>query len=1094
MADAKDGASVGVVALRPSIDLATPLQIAAKHLDGTSGATGHEATPFISGHADFATEGKKAVDGAVIHVDTAGVLRRMASDPDFAALSSSGTSFLRDVAPPKANVTVKVGGRMCDGTEAALKRAVKAVSEHVRSGVREAIERINQQRAAFARKHNLPAPVNVTPSLFLLDPQYLPRRLMDVASGIGVKLQTKAKFELQGITFSETDKAGRADEIARQMTSYEEVQGGRRIDAFLDSVRQFFVSRDEDETDVDLDIRTWRENAQPHGSDMQRFMNFLDDEGLSRVRLGVSFRIMQVLVKAAEGDESKEAFRHYATRVSALHALVVERGDDDIRVDLSRLFTADANFLMSDELSKAATYGFLPVWALWDTQLFESRPEDMADSGVRREVCYYFKVNGHNPVEDKPAYDARIDLCIGALADGHRDVKSLTELLLLDAVVPGGEFSGLDPVSAIKARVAKLSSCRTRDDALAMLRDTLESRASEMRDVAEQMVETLRTKAVDATMQRLVRQEMMFFVNVKSTVLNKNAVDGNVLHPLAVGAAAPDGDKERMSWLKCIHVSEGAPQIGHGNLFSFHVTVQLGDRSARRNGNLVTGTAERLLDDRVATVAMVPYHDDGGRSAPEPTDAMAKLSKLWRAHGFSLVVTYDPSQLAKPPRQRNGGTDKTPDENRMAAMRATFAMLVQIAMETIMEEVAADAGGWKGRVIFNRYADKGKESQWDDGEYAAYAVSQALEHVLGKHLPVKLQGMSALPDTGGWRKKKCFDATMSGFDLAVSYDDKRTLSMPKVGTIFFASRPCDITENAPSCSDDRHVLLGRCYVAVATPEGFVLRRQPNIADVYQGSDVLNNPSIIHEAVKRLVDEGCRHVLVVSHMFSGRSIGRSAMRHRHHDNPEFLASLRSKFPGVIFFPMVRDTMKVVRTGTEAASRIGFEVVGKDDHLLRYVNDAMRNDFWRRGLTPVYSLATLVNVRASTGQRPQSAFCCYYLLGAEGMEAGDSAIASMSALVSASPEQAAVVDVLRAVHLMESEEGAMKGQFRPVLDPASWMSPNTIGGAGEFKVMTRRRRASGEVTMNAVAVMSTVSGMIRTLRAVPRRQEEPADGEG
>ena len=316
------------------------------------------------------------------------------------------------------------------------------------------------------------------------------------------------------------------------------------------------------------------------------------------------------------------------------------------------------------------------------------------------------------------------------------------------------------------------------------------------------------------------------------------------------------------------------------------------------------------------------------------------------------------------------------------------------------------------------------------------------------------------------------------------------MPLGKLGVISFASRPCDTDPVEGPGDDDRHVVIGRTFLAEASGDGFVLRRGPNLADTYSGVEVTNDPSVVKEVVKHFVDGGCRAIATISHKFAGRAIGRSAIRHMHHESADFQSRLAAGFPGVVFYPLVRDTMRVVRTRDES-SRTAFEVVGKDDHIHRYVNQAMRAGFWRRGIVPFYSLATLFHVkaRAGMGMRPQSGFSIYYLLRGQSLDFGNSALLSENALIEGSPDQRALTEVIRAMHLLEAEDGIQKGKAKPVLNPAAWMSPATVAGAGEFRVMDRRRRASGTVELSAVAVVARVSSALRATRDPGPRAGSP-----
>ena len=554
-------------------------------------------------------------------------------------------------------------------------------------------------------------------------------------------------------------------------------------------------------------------------------------------------------------------------------------------------------------------------------------------------------------------------------------------------------------------------------------------------------------------------------------------------------------EHEKVNCLKAVHVSSGSSLVGPGSLFSFQVTVHLGDRSARKTGKEVNGEVERLIQEPLALVTFVPaQRNSDGR--PEHDGLAVNTAKAWRANRFSVTVIYAPKLLGRW-RLRQDDTP-VPTENRMAAARVIFASLVQITLETLVDMAETDgqgarggAGFGPGRMVLLRQQLRGKGVAWDDGDHGVHAVSQAVEHVLGRRLPVRLQGLTSELEMRDVRSRRCFDAVMSGFDLRIACDGGTPLPLGKLGAISFASRPCDTDPMQGPRDDDRHVVIGRTYLAEASKDGFVLRRGPNLADTYSGLEVTNDPSVVTEVVKHLVDQGCRAIATISHKFAGRAIGRSAIRHMHHEGADFQSRLAAGFPGVVFYPLVRDTMKVVRTRDES-SRTAFEVVGKDDHIHRYVSRAMRDSLWHRGLAPFYSLATLFHVKARTGLRPQSGFSMYYLLLGQGLEAGDSGLGSEKARHEGSPDQLALTEVIRAMHLLEAEDGARMGRAKPVLNPAAWMSPATLAGAGEFRVMDRRRRASGTVELSAVAVAARVAGALRAVRDRSGAGSGPAPG--
>lgn len=164
-----------------------------------------------------------------------------------------------------------------------------------------------------------------------------------------------------------------------------------------------------------------------------------------------------------------------------------------------------------------------------------------------------------------------------------------------------------------------------------------------MDSIAVQMVEILRAKQADCALRDHTGKPIHLFVNIKDVVLNPRAIDSGKLHPLAVSGSLPGDDSERINWLKAIAITEDRPMPGASLLYSFQVTIHLGDRSARRTGKHVEGSAQRVIDGALGTILMVPVSEGCSVSGQDETPTQMALK--WRNGRSSLVVQYDPNLL-----------------------------------------------------------------------------------------------------------------------------------------------------------------------------------------------------------------------------------------------------------------------------------------------------------------------------------------------------------------------------------------------------------------------------------------------------------------
>nr|WP_026732054.1 transposase [Fischerella sp. PCC 9605] len=105
-------------------------------------------------------------------------------------------------------------------------------------------------------------------------------------------------------------KAKKSDKsVATVISARERVENTDYFDQMCSAAAQYLKDeRENDEDDVNSSIATLEEEKKRHDSQIQRFLNFLDDEALSRVRLTISFRIDE------DKDKSGDAYVYAAAQ------------------------------------------------------------------------------------------------------------------------------------------------------------------------------------------------------------------------------------------------------------------------------------------------------------------------------------------------------------------------------------------------------------------------------------------------------------------------------------------------------------------------------------------------------------------------------------------------------------------------------------------------------------------------------------------------------------------------------------------------------------------------------------------------------------
>jgi hypothetical protein len=130
---------------------------------------------------------------------------------------------------------------------------------------------------------------------------------------------------------------------------------------------------------------------------------------------------------------------------------------------------------------------------------------------------------------------------------------------------------------------------------------------------------------------------------------------------------------------------------------------------------------------------------------------------------------------------------------------------------------------------------------------------------------------------------------------------------------------------------------------------------------------------------------------------------------------------------------------------------------------------------RDIIPVYTFATLHVIEEE--KRPQSGFCVYFLLSDQRVSDITWTERARQHLLNPegnSPVHPCLISVLRGLHFIEAEQGVKGGQFIPVLDPFSWISPSTKEAAGEVEILHSRRR--GRVHLSYPALLTHIAQVL------------------
>lgn len=849
------------------------------------------------------------------------------------------------------------------------------------------------------------------------------------------------------------------------------------------------VDRDGDDTrSRQIEANLLEAARKPHTS-VAALIASCQDNAVARVRARVCYTIMEAVARRARKRSSPDADTRslalYAGRALRLLRDATEGEGDGVRIAAAHL-GADFDFDMDKYVAWALFGRRFPVWPEWSSNLGEIETETGAP-GAQRDLAYRFRINGAIPGDGArtTAFAARLKWWREALDGDTLRPNHLALIVFLAAVVPEAppppdaveaDLDGTD--APARARAAAERVCTGGRAAIAALLDELAAKDKALENMGRALVRVLKSPAGDL-LDEEASETLSLHVCIRRDVVESSRVYGR---PDEILARSPKGDTQKEVFFQNLDVAEtplpGAP-------FSFRVDVELFGRGVHASGERLEIESQRDISGPCVLALMQPCVASmrPGASAGKTSPAEWAAARMqpsftmeqWRRAPV-LRLLYEPGLLSM------GKPSGEEAAQKLLFRQAALAVLAAVCARRLIERAGAARST---RVLVIRGAEPARADLVQAGEDIGYAVSQALELVLGRCWPVRVQGYEQRGDhTQTYRLRGSLDALLGAFPVVQS-GPGASPPRDRLALMTVVSRPCDTHPESVAPDEETHLLLGRVYLAERGPAGGVTTRLlRGLAAVHRADEAWERQVSIVEALERLHADGIRDVVLLTHRFMGRQSGRSAPAHRHFETAGFQADMARRHPDLRLYRLVRHVFPALRLKGGHARRDGpdvYEVVGYDEHHDRWMDASSRfAGGAMHGLVPFYSLATLRVVGDDEG-RPQSGFVTYSAL-MDQTALGPAAFATNAALLGDGQEgrrlREGVISCLRALHYLEAERPArhrvgQKRYVQPVLDPYGWSTPARKEDIGEIAVRPAgERRGTGGVVLSLPAMLERV----------------------
>ncbi len=997
-----------------------------------------------------------------LRICTSGVLLRLSSLPEFHKIFSSqiANSFIKDFTPPGYGSSSRLGGQLSPGNEIKLPPTV------------------DQLKGIILQELGNALPNGVSVTDFLLDD--VAEQFQQLAKRVNTKFNSGIdQATLFPLAFSDSSQSKRDSkkQAAKIISAIERIDTGSYFERMCSAIAPELkneYSLDEDEIEDALASLESEHNRSE--SQIKRFLSFLDDEALSRVRLNITFRIMTAIAQKAEGNSSqtKQLLAEYVRRVNYFVELVKEEG---LTLDLTSTYGAMAEVNFLDYIHKDKFFSCLAVWAEWKTQIFEARKRSVetADHEIVREISYRFRINGKNPEVGKPAFEARLERIEESLLPQEELSVSpylinwnLAELIFLGVVVPSNnqKLTKDELRDGIKKLFEKIES-----DSKLYLKELLKKlheRANSMNNISTALIEILRTKGAKIVSQ-VHQQTSQQYICIKKGIVDWDRLQGAESGTKNLLQGGSGQTNEKVVWLREIEV-DTTPTSTPNLLFSIKVATELSEKDLVIKDEPEIINIQRCLSQQLLQILFVPHETDRDknnqlnyRSSP-----IALAAREW-VFPKAIQVEYETRTL-----EIKGKNEK--DKRLHAAMITAFTVLVYCCLWCIINQIKklnnTEASSFTTSIL--RLQQRREDNETSSEGYI-YAATQAIESMLAQNNPTRMQGMvldNLQSSNATYVKRGVFNALTSVFPIQIGSSQKPVV--PKIGLISYIARPCD---ESPYTQEKNHLLISQSYIATAIEEpfsGYELKAERMQSDFAYSVQELQKQRLIQEEVAHLQQKGCEHIILLSHAYGSRRVNKTTDYNTPLADREFLQQLSQTFPNLTLYTLLRDVFPGTRLHTRASGESGFEISRASDHT--HFLSSLIEKMGLRDIIPVYTFATLHAIEPQ--KRPQSGFCVYFLLSDSRI--GDLNWGERSRQHLIDPEQASPVHpclltVLRGLHFIESEQGMRNNQYMSILDPFGWISPNTVEAAGEVQIMHSRRK--GKVLLSYPAILTHIAGALR-----------------
>ncbi|MGK7927062.1 MAG: hypothetical protein AB4290_17765 [Spirulina sp.] len=169
------------------------------------------------------------------------------------------------------------------------------------------------------------------------------------------------------------DRKKQIKKVAKLISARETIEVGDYFQKMCDAIADYTENQlGWDEEEKDEAIESLKEEYETSQSQIEQFLDFLNDEAMARVRTKISSQIMEAIAQAVtqSSASNEQLLGEYIRRISYFIELAGEQGLD---IDLTAVYGDKAEINFFNYVNKSSFFWSLAVWPEWNAQIFEEK-------------------------------------------------------------------------------------------------------------------------------------------------------------------------------------------------------------------------------------------------------------------------------------------------------------------------------------------------------------------------------------------------------------------------------------------------------------------------------------------------------------------------------------------------------------------------------------------------------------------------------------------------------------------------------------------------------------------------------------------------